>query len=163
MARLKKLFEDMGFQDVATFIASGNVLFSTESTGVEALGARIETHLGRELGYAVQTFLRTPARLAEIAAIGDDDGDTDRPPASSHYVVFLHAPPHASLREDLARLASEMDAFEIDGSEIHWRIRGKLSDSPLFGGDLDRALRSIPTTTRNLTTLRRIVARTGAS
>ena len=72
-------------------------------------------------------------------------------------------PPPDSLREDLARHGSEVDSFEVGDREIHWRIRGRMSESPLFGGDLDRALRGIPNTSRNVNTLRRILARTGSS
>lgn len=34
MARLKQLFEKLGFTDVRTFIALGNVLFTTKETDV---------------------------------------------------------------------------------------------------------------------------------
>ena len=82
-------------------------------------------------------------------------------PASSRYVIFLHAPAPESLRAALAGLESEMDTFHFSGREVHWRIRGKMSESPLFGGDLERATRGISTTTRNMNTLQRIVAKTG--
>jgi hypothetical protein len=47
----------------------------------------------------------------------------------------------------------------LSGLEIHWRIKGKMSESPLFGGDLERVLRGIPNTSRNMNTLRRILTK----
>lgn len=163
MDRLRELFEDLGLRGVSTFIASGNVIFSTDSDDVDDMRDSIERHLAHELGYEVATFLRTPAQLATIAADNppeDQDGATT---ASSCYVVFLHDAAPKSLRSELAGLESEMDEFRFSGTEVHWRIQGKLSDSPLFGGrGLDRAFRDLPTTMRNMNTIRRILAKTSA-
>lgn len=163
MDRLRSLFEDLDFTDVSTFIASGNVTFSTDSEDPDALTETIQQHLAQELGYEVATFLRSPAQLAAIAAVSRADDVAAAQSGSSHYVVFLHSPAPESLRSRLADLETEMDSFQFSGPEIHWRIQGKLTDSPLFdGGGLNRAIGTIPTTTRNMNTLRRIVAKTGA-
>jgi uncharacterized protein (DUF1697 family) len=160
MDRLRMLFEDLDLRDVSTFIASGNVVFSTESVDVDGLRDAIERHLERELGYEVATFLRTPAQLAQISALDPTEVQVHGESYPSHYVIFLHAPAPESLRSELESQSSEMDTFQFSGLEIHWRIRGKLSESRLFGAGLDRATRGIPTTTRNMNTLRRLVAKT---
>lgn len=160
MDRLRMLFEELDLQDVSTFIASGNVIFSTESVDVGALRDSIERHLAQELGYEVGTFLRTPAQLSAISAANPPEGAGEGEPSSSHYVIFLHGPAPESLRSELAGLSSEMDTFQVSGDEVHWRIKGKMSESPLFGGEIGRATRGVPTTTRNMNTLRRLVAKT---
>jgi uncharacterized protein (DUF1697 family) len=45
MAMLRALFEELGLDDVETFIASGNVVFSASAKNVPALERRIEQHL----------------------------------------------------------------------------------------------------------------------
>ncbi len=162
MDRLRSLFEELSLRDVSTFIASGNVIFSAESDDVDELRDTIERHLAQELGYEVATFLRSPAQLAAIATVNSTEGEVGARSASSHYVMFLHVAAPESLRSELAGFESEMDSFRFSETEIHWRIQGKLTDSPLFGGGLARATRSIPATMRNMNTLRRIVARTSA-
>ena len=159
MDRLRSLFEQLDLSDVSTFIASGNVIFSAESDDVEALTDRIELHLAQELGYDVATFLRSPAQLAAIASLNPNEAEVRGRSPSSYYVIFLRVAAPESLRLELAGLDSEMDEFHFSEAEIHWRIQGKITDSPLFGGGLDRATRAIPTTTRNMNTLRRIVAK----
>lgn len=159
MKRLRALFEAMGLGDVSTFIASGNVLFSTESSDVEGLRIDIERRLERDLGYEVATFLRTTEELEAIAAAGPS-GEQDVASGAAHYVMFLHDPAPEWLRSELAALASERDRFEWSGREIHWRMSGRLSESPLFGGGIERVTRRIPTTMRNINTLRRMVAKT---
>ena len=50
MADLRAAFESMGFADVETYIASGNVLFGAPRQRREALASRIESDLTRSLG-----------------------------------------------------------------------------------------------------------------
>jgi uncharacterized protein (DUF1697 family) len=68
MPELQRLFEGMGFFNVATFIASGNVIFESAVDDAHELEQIIEKELQEALGYEVVTFLRT---LPEVAAIAD--------------------------------------------------------------------------------------------
>ena len=88
MSQLKELFEEMGFDEVETFIASGNVLFSSKKRRRSELEARIAQQLEDSLGYAVDTFVRT---AEEVVAIGKakmfpEDGE----PGVTIHVGFLH-------------------------------------------------------------------------
>src|SRR5262245_17185610 len=66
---LRAVFEALGFADVATFRASGNVIFGSEGAESRSrLTERIEAGLGEALGYEVLVFLRSCAEVAEIAA-----------------------------------------------------------------------------------------------
>jgi uncharacterized protein (DUF1697 family) len=159
MDRLRALFEELGLTDVSTFIASGNVVFSTDTKDAGALVGEIERHLARELGYDVATFLRSPAQLNEIVAFdavaGSAGGGTDH----SVYVVLLRAPAPEEIRSSFAGLGTETDEFFVSGTEIYWQVRGKISDSPIFKTGLEQALHGLPTTTRNMNTLRRLATR----
>jgi len=68
MDALRRHFASLGFDDVETFIASGNVIFQSRSTAAAALERRIEACLEERLGYEVKTFLRTDAEVTAIAA-----------------------------------------------------------------------------------------------
>jgi uncharacterized protein (DUF1697 family) len=161
MDRLRGLFEELGFDDVETFIASGNVIFSTDLRKVAAVQEQIESHLEQELGYEVATFIRSPAELEAIAAFEPAGLSQGGEPASSLYVIFLASPIHDDLRANFADLSSEMDEFTFSEREIYWLIHGKLTDSPLFAAALGKATGSTPTTTRNMNTIRRLVAKLG--
>ena len=162
MDRLRVLFEEMGFADVSTFIASGNVIFSAKSNDVDSLSTGIEQCLAERLGYGVATFIRTPAELASMAEFEPADPGKGEPSASSLYVVLLQAPAAADLRSTLSGLSSEMDEFQFAGSEIYWLIQGKITESHFFGQKFEKATRGVPNTTRNITTIRRLVAKLGA-
>lgn len=66
-ARLREIFEAMGYANVETFIASGNVVFTAEQEAPDALAAAIETGLRDALGYDVRTILRTGQELVAVA------------------------------------------------------------------------------------------------
>ena len=66
---LRRHFEEMGFEEVATFRASGNVVFSSPKRVAEGkLTGRVEAELDQRLGYDVPVFLRSIAEVAAIAA-----------------------------------------------------------------------------------------------
>ena len=159
MDRLKELFEELNLRDVSTFIASGNVIFTADGGGTEALSQKIERHLAQRLGYEVPTFLRSPAELSAIIAFQPPEVGGAGSSRSSDYVIFLRSPASPELRSLFESLGSETDGFRFSGSEIYWRVQGKVSESPLFGKELEKALRGLPNTMRNMTTLRRIAAK----
>ena len=70
METLRRLFTELGLANVRTYIQTGNVFFDDPEQADRAqLTARIEQHLQQALGYAVPTFLRTPAELEHLLAL----------------------------------------------------------------------------------------------
>jgi uncharacterized protein (DUF1697 family) len=67
-ADLRSMFEDMGFEDVASFRTSGNVVFAAGRESAAKLTARIEQDLERALGHEARVYLRTPAEIEAIVA-----------------------------------------------------------------------------------------------
>lgn len=151
---LAQLFEALGFKEVATFIASGNVLFATRSTDAAALESRIEQHLERSLGYPVRTFLRTRAEMAGIAQTRPfPAASTDLEP--SLYVGFLKLLPPEATVQAVESLRTERDSFRIRGREMFWQVAGKLTGSLVKNSALEKAL-ATPCTLRNITTVRKL-------
>jgi uncharacterized protein (DUF1697 family) len=160
MDHLRRLFAEMGFANVETFIASGNVIFDSAQTDAAALERAIEAGLQSGLGYRVDTFIRTPAELAAVAATWPF-GDADREMDHSFYVAFLGAPPDASSQERLLAHTTEVDAFHVDGREVYWLRRDALGESSFAGGLLEKAL-GMPATVRNGRTVTKIVIKYAA-
>lgn len=159
MERLRELFSEAGFSDVATHVASGNVLFTSRRGGESAVEKRIEQALGAALGYEVAAFLRTPSEMETVAA---REPFPAAAAASAHgqYVGFLKVP----LRRDEVRLVEGVrtpnDDLRVQGREIHWLCRERSPKSIALPGRIERALR-IPATFRNVTTVRSVAALLG--
>ncbi len=67
MTELKRIGEECGFTAVRTFIASGNLLFTSDLAEADAQ-AMIEAKLEAFFGKPVAVFVRTAAEMAEVAA-----------------------------------------------------------------------------------------------
>ncbi|HSE27250.1 MAG TPA: DUF1697 domain-containing protein [Gemmatimonadales bacterium] len=156
MAELRRLFAGLGLEGVETFIASGNVVFTSRAKAA-TLEPRIERALADALGYAVPTFLRTGAEVAAIAAREPFDAKR-RASAHSIHVGLLHAPLPPAGRKALAALESPADAFEVDGREIWWLPRAGVGQSKITNVLLERRL-GAPVTFRNVNTMTRMAAR----
>ncbi len=158
MDKLRGLFTEMGFANVSTFIASGNVLFDA-GDAVEALEKRIETHLRDALGYEVATFLRSPAQLAAVAAhqpFAKDQMDA----AFGLMIAFLKRPPDEVATTRLLTYRRASDDFAIHGREVYWLRRTQQSETDFSGAKLERALGG-PATVRSITTVRKLAGISG--
>ena len=157
MEQLRTLFEALGYANVTTYIASGNVIFETPETSTQALEAQIERHLRDALGYEVLTFIRTASELAAIANY------VPFPPADQAvhglYVSFLKAPLSDQVQQKLLALRTATDEFHVHGCEFYWLCRTRLSDSPLFSGTFLAKTVGVPSTMRNVTTVRKLAAK----
>lgn len=155
MDRLRALLAELPLADVETYIASGNALFTTRAADTAALESRIERHLERALGFAVETFVRTPDEMAAVAARAPFDDLAD---GHTLHVLFTRAPLDDAARARVAALDGDYDSFAVHGREVWWRTRGRSSDSKLTPAKLERAL-GMPATARNVTTVRALAER----
>ena len=158
MEALRRLFEGLGFADVSTFIASGNVVFKTDEADPAALEQRIEQALQVALGYEVATFLRTDAEVTRVAGYSPLP-DLPVEPGDSSYVIFLRTAPDAAAGDRVRALSNEQDVLKVEGRELYWLRRGSLLETTISNAAWGRALGVMPTTMRNANTLRRLAAK----
>lgn len=157
MDELRDLFADAGLSDVETFIASGNVIFSTASKAAATLEQKIEGHLKRALGFDVPTLIRTTAEVAEAAARAPYS-EKEVAAAGTHVVAFLRAPLDASGKKGLAGLTSSVDRFVLHGREVYWLAATKQSETKLTIAKFERAV-GCDATMRAMTSLRKLAAK----
>ena len=90
MSELKSMCEALGFTGVRTYIASGNVVFSSrksETAVKKALEAELESYAGKPVGVLV----RSAAEMAQVLA----DNPFPKMAPNRTMAVFLHSPPSA--------------------------------------------------------------------
>jgi uncharacterized protein (DUF1697 family) len=91
MAELKAFIEGLGFTDVKTLLASGNVVFSTKETDAATLETKIEKAAAEQIGLTTAFLLRDAADLdAIIAANPFPDAAKEHP---NHLLVVFHRDP----------------------------------------------------------------------
>ena len=151
MASLPPIFTSLGFRDVATFIASGNVVFAADRLdrgAVEAIEARLAGELGRSIG----VVLRSHAELAAcVAANPYPQGG----PKSLHLVFMADVPTTASL-DRLVRARQDPDELTVTGRDIYLHCPAGIGRSKLAGaasslpGDRRATVRNWNTVTKLL-------------
>lgn len=67
MAKLKELFQSLGFQNVSTYINSGNVLFESDEKSDKKLVSIIEQSLFEHFGFEIQVVVRSLDEIKKIA------------------------------------------------------------------------------------------------
>lgn len=156
MTQLKALFEELGFRDVATFIASGNVVFASGSNNASKLAIKIAGHLKKSLGYEVDTFVRSAEEVVAIggARIFPEDGSD----GVTIHVVFLQQALSAADARKLGNIRTSIDEFRVVGREIYWLCRTKVLESTVWQTPEMKALKLPSSTMRNITSVRKLIA-----
>ena len=122
MADLRACLEEGGFDDVATYIASGNVVFGSRERGAAALTRRIERMLADRFELDVAVVLRTRAQMRSVVENAPTDFGTD-PSRYRSDVIFLKSPLTPAKAMEVVRTR--------DGVDQAWRGRGVLYFSRL--------------------------------
>jgi uncharacterized protein (DUF1697 family) len=137
---LRSRFEELGFGDVATFRASGNVIFGSDDGDEAVLTERIETGLAEALGYEVPAFLRSAEEVRGIEAHDPFDPGLVEASAGKLQVSMLLRAPSAKVREDVLAMATEEDRLTIRRRELYWLPSGGMLDSSLDLKAIDAVL-----------------------
>lgn len=152
--RLREVFAAIGFADVDTYLASGNVVFSGDGAASEC-ASRIEAGLGDALGYEVPTFVRKLEDLTDIL----DAMTFAEALGHKRYVMFLRRPLSDEQSEALAELSNDVDHFSTTSSTINWDRNLDAGES-MTTGEVETAL-GVQTTRRTLRTIERITRKFG--
>jgi uncharacterized protein (DUF1697 family) len=154
---LRAEFEALGFEDVATFRASGNVIFAATRQSEDALRRTIERGLGDALGYEVPVFLRSCAEVAAIAAQKPFAGNLVEVSKGKLQVTLLPEKPPAAARKKVLALATDEDQLAIASRELFWLPGGGTIESELDLKAIDKALGK--GTQRTMGTIEQIAAK----
>ena len=155
MDALRGLFESLGFSNVETFIASGNVLFETNLNS--NLEKKIESKLREALGYDVATFIRRGAELKAVASYKAFVQSQLEAAAASN-VAFLKEPLDDKSMQKVMALKTDIDDFHVHGRELYWLCKKKQSESTFSNAVLEKTL-GRPSTIRGVNTIQKIVAK----
>jgi uncharacterized protein (DUF1697 family) len=155
---LRRHFEEIGLEEVATFRASGNVVFATPEQEAEAkLARRVEAELGERLGYEVPVFLRSVEEVAAIAAREPFDPRAVAKSKGKLQVSLLGKKPSAGAKKKALAAATDDDLLAVEGRELYWLPSGGISESGLDWKPIDAALG--PGTIRTMGTIEQIAAK----
>jgi len=158
MAELRELAEKLGWQQVATYIASGNVLFAGKQAAAAAERA-LEQAIERHFGFAVPVVVRTAAQWRAFAA-GSPFRDAEQARPNALHLGSAKAAPARGAAAALHEYAKAGERIAIDGGAIWIDFRNGVAGSKLTPAVLDRLVGS-PVTLRNWKTVQAIAGLLG--
>ncbi len=153
MAELKAALESLGYNNVVTYINSGNVAFDTKKTAEAALVKQIASVVEKLAGKPISIMVRAQADINRIMLNNPFNGQF-----KSHkemHVLFLQVALTRGQKLFLAENVPPPEQFSVSGREIYYHLPIGVADSYLGRGIFERKLK-ISVTARNWRTVERL-------
>jgi len=151
MDALCKSLEALGFEEVKTYLQSGNAVFKATKQSPAELCKKIEKRILRDFGFGVTVISRSTeemGRMIEQNPFMRDKGvDT-----SKLHVTFLDSLPEPSAWKKMAAVSAGSDRFHPAGSDIYLHCPGGYGNTKLSNNAFERIL-AVRATTRNWNTV----------
>jgi uncharacterized protein (DUF1697 family) len=120
MPELREVVTSLGHADVATYIQSGNVVFSAQQADAAALAAGLEQAIATALGVQIRVVVLSREELAQV--MRDNPYPSEPNPRAVH-AVFLTGEPGPEL---LGRVADAQQRATEQGSRDTAQVKGRV-------------------------------------
>jgi uncharacterized protein (DUF1697 family) len=154
MPDLRDALAEAGFEDVRTYLQSGNVVLSS-GAAAKRVAQTCERQIASRFGLDIAVVVRTRDELAKVVA-RDPLGDVASNP-KRYQVSFLDGKLPAAVVRKLEAAAAPQERFVVDGREVYaWHPAGVARSklwTLLAGRDL-----GVTATARNWTTVTKLLA-----
>ena len=154
METLRGVFAALGFENVKTYINSGNVIFETAETADKTPAAEIETAIEKEFALKIKVIVRTIDEIKTVIANNPFDGQFEND--KDLHVFFLDARLPTDKRELLLSNNNENERFAVINREIFCHLRVSVLGS-LMGKDYIGKKLKVSATARNWRTVNKIL------
>jgi uncharacterized protein (DUF1697 family) len=154
MEALRRICAALGFENVKTYINSGNVIFETKKADDVKVAAKIESAIEKEFALKIKVIVRTISEIEEIIADNPFDGQFEN--EKDLHVFFLDENLPEEKRELLLSNNNENEMYAVRNREIFCHLRVGVSDS-LMGKDYIGKKLKVSATARNWRTVNKIL------
>jgi uncharacterized protein (DUF1697 family) len=136
MEELRKTFEGLGFENVKTYINSGNVAFDVRKTAETRLADRIEAAVEKQVGRSVAVMVREQKDIERILKNNPFDGKYE---SHKHmHVLFLKDKMPKEKEEQLQASALPGEQYDVRGREIYNLLPHGIAGSLLTKGFFEK-------------------------
>lgn len=159
MAELRRVLEAEGFDDVATYLRSGNVAFNSPENDRALLRDRLQDVLADGFGFEIPVVLVTAADLDRVVDANPYAEPAEADPTRVH-VLFLEPAPPVAVWDDLRQQDFGEEEFEVGERWLYMHLPNGMGRASLPGA-LDGAAGRSVATTRNWRTVLKLVELAG--
>ncbi len=159
MPELRALLTDGGFEDVQTYVQSGNVVLRS-GLSADELGSRGEKLIAERFGFDVDVIVRSRDELAEVVRLNPLADVADNP--KRYQVSFCDGEPDVAAVEQIAAAAAPSERLVAIGRELYaWHPHG-VGRSKMWTRLAGKGL-GVRATARNWTTVTTLLDMAGES
>jgi uncharacterized protein (DUF1697 family) len=152
MDQLKKLYYELQFTDIQTYIQSGNVIFKTGIKDIKSLENQISAAIKTQFGFEVPVLVLPKEKLTEILNNNPflkNDPDMD---VSGLYVTLLQDAPSVEATEKMMALDFSPEKIVLQNQVIYLFLPISYGNTKLNNNFFEARLKT-SATTRNWKTL----------
>ena len=154
METLREVCSALGFENVKTYINSGNVIFETAKTDDLKLAEKIEKAIEKEFSLKIKVMVRQMSEIEDIIKNNPFDGQFEND--KDLHVFFLDEELPTEKHELLLSNNNENEMFAVQNREIFCLLRVSVLDS-LMGKDYIGKKLKVSATARNWRTVNKIL------
>ena len=155
MEELRATFEAVGFNNVKSYINSGNLAFDTKKATEDKLIDKIETAVESKFGRRVHIMVREQTDVARILKNNPFDGQYE---SHKHmHVLFLKQPMPAEKQELLQASALPGELYHVNEREVYNLLPNGVAGSLLTKGFFEKKP-AVPYTGRNWRTVEKLAS-----
>ncbi|MGZ5077256.1 MAG: DUF1697 domain-containing protein [Methylobacter sp.] len=151
MSKLRDSFSDLGFNDVQTYLQSGNVVFRAEQSDEFILAAAIKARIAQDFGHEVFVLVMPAKEIAQVASSNPLWPKTGGDEKLFHS-TFLFQPVSPESFQALKLPAAVGEQAVLVGKVVLLHCPHGYGKTKLNNSFFERAL-GIPATTRNWRTV----------
>ena len=147
MDALRKIYENLGFQSVKTYIQSGNVIFKSKDSKIDGIVQTISRQIKKDFGFDVPVIVLTIDKLKKIIKTSPFSKDL-RKDASFLHVTFLSSKLKSFEREVIETKRSNKEEISFSDDAVYLNCPDGYGISKLSNSFLETKLK-VGATTRN--------------
>lgn len=156
IAELKKMFEDMNFKNVTTYIQSGNVVFESKKTDYKKLEKLIETKILERFTLQIPVIVRDKNELTSIIKSNPFLKRKNIDVTKLHATLLANEPEQTNIGK-LKNVHYEPDEFILSGREIYVYCPNGYGTTKINNNFFENKLK-VTATTRNWKTMNELLS-----
>ena len=155
MADLKTLYENSGFENVSTYIQSGNVIFTSNETSKSSIKSKLENAITQEYGFYVPVYICTHEEMKNIFENSPFLESQEEENGTKVLVTFLSSTPTQTDIDKVMSYVKEPEKLVVSNNIVYLYCPNGYGKSKLSNNFFESKLKVVATT-RNWKTVKKL-------
>ena len=125
MAELKKNFEELGFEEVKTYLNSGNVIFLSDEENIGKLTIQIETMIKEYFGFDIPIFCISQEELEDILQNAPDWWGNENKEIYDNLIFIMPPATFSDVFNEIGEPKEELEKIRNYKDVIFWSFSRK--------------------------------------